>query len=202
MWPDLTWLFSLCISSIFRLFIFLPRNVAISGQHNCFGCYQERSKSSLRGETSLLFGWEILWTNFTYKYKWINDVLQWRDLWTSCSMYKASFRSNLIFVVCFFSLQIFNHFRKDCSFIKWFKYNSIWRCSQSLNFDHMVKFPLFLIVYGKFSSSHCNINSCPGHFIDYHDWCHCFRSQGSVQKWVRIVKWQMRLFNPSTTEDV
>lgn len=166
--------FSFCtfLTFFFNSF-FTPRNLVISGKHNCSRCYQERSKSSFGGEICLLFWGEILWTNITYKYKWVNDVLQWRDLWTSCHMYKASFHYNLIFVVCFYSLQVLNPFRKDCSCTSWFKCNSTSTCSQSLNLVLIVQ---CVMVYGKCSSSHCNVNSSPGHIIK----CHCFKNQGSV----------------------
>ena len=75
---------------------FILKNWVISGKHNCSRCCQQRSKGSLGREARLLLRGQILWTNRSNKYKWINDVLQWRNLWANCSMYKASFQHNFI----------------------------------------------------------------------------------------------------------
>ena len=75
---------------------FILKNWVISGKHNCSRCCQQRSKGSLGWEACLLLRGEILWTNCYYKYKGIYDVLQWRNLWASCSMYKASFQHNFV----------------------------------------------------------------------------------------------------------
>jgi len=72
------------------------KNWVISGKHNCSRCYQQRSKGSLGWEACLLLRGEILRTNCSYKCKSINDVLQRRNLWASCSMYKACFHHKFI----------------------------------------------------------------------------------------------------------
>jgi hypothetical protein len=114
----------LCISWIivFENYLILKKNWVISGKHNCSRCYQQRSEGSVGWEGCPLIRGEILWTNCSYKYKRINDVLQWRNLWPSRSMYKASFQHNFVWshnqILClhvFASLIIFLHTAIKCS---------------------------------------------------------------------------------------
>jgi len=123
---------------------FILKNWVISGKHNCSRCYQQRSKGSLGWEACPLVRREILWTNCSYKYKWINDVLQWRNLWASCSMYKASFQHNFDLTTRSFV----------CMFLHPWSYFCTWQLSDHLigvvpylahTFSFIISFLTFLV---------------------------------------------------------